>query len=47
MADGDNQPTRGRLLLAGLFVALTVIATWTVINYRSQPPPPPSMTAPQ
>jgi hypothetical protein len=47
MPDGYNQPTRGRLLLAGMIAALTVIATWMVIDYRTQPPPPPSMTAPQ
>jgi hypothetical protein len=39
--DGKNRPTRGRLLLAGAVVVLTIVAAWKFIDYRMQPPPPP------
>gem|GEM_PF-2216109 len=35
-------PTRARACLAGLFVGLTVVGVWKFIDYRNQPPPPPS-----
>ena len=38
--------TRGRVLVAGAIVFLTVIATWKFIDYRTQPPPPPTVAAP-
>jgi hypothetical protein len=34
--------TRGRELVAGAVVLLIVIATWKFIDYRTQPPPPPT-----
>jgi hypothetical protein len=40
-ADGTAQPTRVRNILAAIVVAITVLAVWKVIDYRSQPPPPP------
>ncbi|HMJ05993.1 MAG TPA: hypothetical protein VK474_07030 [Chthoniobacterales bacterium] len=45
MADatgGEQPPTRLRLIIATLVVALTVLAVWKVIDYRTQPPPPPN-----
>jgi hypothetical protein len=38
--------TRGRVVVAGAIVLLTVIATWKFIDYRTQPPPPPAVAAP-
>jgi hypothetical protein len=40
---GDNEPppSRARMIFATIVVILTVLATWAVIEYRSQPPPPP------
>jgi hypothetical protein len=43
---GENRPTRGRALFAFVAVALTLIATWKLIDYRTQPPPPPTVAAP-
>lgn len=34
-------PSRMRLIVAALAVALIVFAVWKVIDYRQQPPPPP------
>jgi len=36
------QPSRARIILATIVVLLTIIAAWAVIEYRSQPPPPPN-----
>jgi hypothetical protein len=38
--------SRARTLLALIVVALTVIAVWKFIDYRTQPPTPPALTAP-
>ena len=41
--DGEpSPPTPARMIVAALVVALTVLAVWKVIDYRSQPPPPPN-----
>ncbi len=37
-----EQPSRTRLLLATLVVVVTIAAVWKVIDYRTQPPPPPN-----
>jgi len=37
-----TNPTRLRTVLAAIVVLLTVLAAWKVIDYRSQPPPPPN-----
>ena len=43
----DFQPaSRARTLLALIIVALTVIAAWKFIDYRTQPPAPPAIGAP-
>lgn len=47
----DSQPrnaiSRARIILALIVVALTVIAVWKFIDYRTQPPEPPkAVTAP-
>lgn len=34
-------PTRGRTLVAGVFVVCTFIGVWKFIDYRMRPPPPP------
>ena len=39
--DREQAPTRLRLFVAALVVMLTVLVVWKVIDYRSQPPPPP------
>jgi hypothetical protein len=39
-------PARARILLATGIVIGTVIATWLFIDYRMQPPPPPTAGAP-
>ncbi|MDQ6860059.1 MAG: hypothetical protein M3032_02755 [Verrucomicrobiota bacterium] len=36
------QPSRARVIVAALVVALIVLAVWAFIEYRSQPPPPPN-----
>ena len=41
-----NRPSRARTILALIIVALTVIAVWKFIDYRTQPPAPPTLTAP-
>ena len=38
----ETAPTRTRMLIATLVVILTVVAVWKVIDYRTQPPPPPN-----
>jgi hypothetical protein len=40
--DGERSPTRLRLIVATVVAILTVLAVWKVIDYRSQPPPPPN-----
>jgi hypothetical protein len=35
-------PTRMRLIVSALIVALVVAIVWAVIDYRQQPPPPPN-----
>lgn len=43
MADAagvPTQPSRARKIIATLIVAITVMAVWKVIDYRTQPPPP-------
>jgi len=46
----DFQPeaatSRARIILALIVVALTVIAVWKFIDYRTQPPEPPAVAAP-
>lgn len=44
--DPGNAISRTRIILALVVVALTVIAVWKFIDYRTQPPEPPSLTAP-
>ena len=39
-------PSRARTILALIIVALTVFAVWKFIDYRTQPPEPPALTAP-
>ena len=41
-----NPPSPARLIFAVVVVVLTVIAVWKVIDYRTQPPEPPAITAP-
>ncbi len=38
-------PSRMRLILAALAVALLVVAVWKVIDYRQTAPPPPEPSA--
>jgi hypothetical protein len=35
-------PTRARMIVSALVVAIVVIITWAVIDYRQKPPPPPN-----
>jgi hypothetical protein len=39
-------PSRANTILALIVVALTVVAVWKVIDYRTQPPEPPARSAP-
>ena len=41
-----NTTWRVRTIVTLLIVALTVIAVWKFIEYRTQPPEPPTITAP-
>ncbi len=36
--------TRGRIVVATLVVVFTVLTVWKVIDYRTTPPPPPSVS---
>ena len=36
-----SAPTRARMIVAGLIVIAVVAIVWKVIDYRTQPPPPP------
>jgi hypothetical protein len=40
-ASGDAQPTRGRKIFATIVVIAVVLCVWKLIDYRTQPPPPP------
>jgi hypothetical protein len=46
----DSQPgnatLRARTIVALIILVLTVIAVWKFIEYRTQPPEPPTLTAP-
>jgi hypothetical protein len=46
----DSQPgnatLRVKTIIALIIVALTVLAVWKFIEYRTQPPEPPTITAP-
>jgi hypothetical protein len=45
---GAKRPrTRSRAFFAGVFVVLTVIGVWKFIDYRAQPPLPPSVALPR
>jgi hypothetical protein len=39
--DAGRAPTRTRVIVATLIVLATVLIVWKVIDYRTQPPPPP------
>ncbi len=41
-ASGEIQPTRGRMIFATVVVIAVVLAVWKLIDYRTQPPPPPN-----
>jgi hypothetical protein len=41
-ASGEVQPTRARKILATVVVIATVLCVWKIIDYRTQPPPPPN-----
>jgi hypothetical protein len=38
----EEAPSRARTILALIIVALTVVAVWKYIDYRTQPPAPPA-----
>ena len=40
--EGTPEPSRARIVLATIIVLLTILSAWAVIEYRSQPPPPPN-----
>ena len=35
-------PSRGRMILATIVVIAVVLCVWKIIDYRTQPPPPPN-----
>ena len=39
---GDVQPTLGRKIFATIVVVVVVLSVWKIIDYRTQPPPPPN-----
>lgn len=41
MMESEERPRFRDGLIATLLVVLTVLAAWKVIDYRTQPPPPP------
>jgi hypothetical protein len=41
-----NTTSRAKALVALIIVALTVIAVWKFIEYHTEPPEPPTITAP-
>jgi len=38
----EIEPTRARKIFATIVVIVTVLLVWKIIDYRSQPPPPPN-----
>jgi len=38
----NGQPSRTRMIAAAVAVLLIVLGVWKVIDYRTQPPPPPN-----
>ena len=40
------QPSRARVVVAWIVIALTVLAVWKFIDYRTRPPAVPSVAAP-
>jgi len=38
----NRRPTRGRAIIAGVAVLVTVVCVWKFIDYRNQPPVPPA-----
>ncbi len=36
-----EQPSRGRKIFATVVVVAVVLCVWKIIDYRTQPPPPP------
>ena len=44
-SDGEESPTRARMIFATAVVILTVVVVWKVIDYRTQPPTPPPAPA--
>ncbi|MEP6820744.1 MAG: hypothetical protein ABI946_00170 [Chthoniobacterales bacterium] len=42
MTGSDERPSFRDGLIATIIVLLTVFAVWKVIDYRTQPPPPPN-----
>lgn len=36
------QPSRGRQVFATIVVIAVVLSVWKIIDYRTQPPPPPN-----
>lgn len=41
-ASDEIQPTRGRMIFATVVVIAVVLGAWKLIDYRTQPPPPPN-----
>ena len=39
---GDVQPTLGRKIFATIVVVVVVLTVWKIIDYRTEPPPPPN-----
>jgi len=37
----EATPTRARLIVSALVVAIVMVVVWKVIDYRQEPPPPP------
>ena len=38
----EPQPTRARMIFATIVIILVVLCVWKIIDYRTQPPPPPN-----
>ena len=43
----EATPTRARLIVSALVVAIVVAIIWKVIDYRQEPPPPPGQVSVQ
>ena len=43
-AEHENAPSAVRMSMATAVVIVTLLVVWKVIDYRSQPPPPPEPT---